>query len=162
MVARRSGFIFITLYLGFMMIIQMNPSYHEDFIKWKYFPRYWPSVRGIHRSPVNSPHKGLWRGALMFSLIGAWINGWETGDLRRHRAHYDVTEMFMSDMDSLTASSGYTVYEFGVAFVVVVKTMVVYHIVYSELPTCVISYLYSFCFILVIMYWSESPLKQYR
>ena len=25
-------------------------------------------VQGIHRSPVNSPHKGQWRGALMFSL----------------------------------------------------------------------------------------------
>ena len=35
--------------------------------KWKHFPRYWPFVRGIHRSPVNSPHKGQWRGALMFS-----------------------------------------------------------------------------------------------
>ena len=49
---------------------------------------------GIHRSSVNSPHKGQWRGALMFSLICAWINGWvnnrETGDLRRHRAQYDV------------------------------------------------------------------------
>ena len=33
---------------------------------------------GIHRSPVNSPHKGQWRGALMFSLICAWTNGWET------------------------------------------------------------------------------------
>ena len=48
-------------------------------------------------SPGNSSHKGqwLWRGALMFSLICAWINGWvnnrEAGDLRRHRAHYDVT-----------------------------------------------------------------------
>ena len=27
-------------------------------IKWKHLPRYWPFVRGIHRSPVNSPHKG--------------------------------------------------------------------------------------------------------
>ena len=27
--------------------------------------------RGIHRWPVNSPHKGQWRGALMFSLICA-------------------------------------------------------------------------------------------
>ena len=49
------------------------------------------------RSPVNSPHKGQWRGALMFSLICVWINGWvnnrETGDLRRYRAHYDVTVM---------------------------------------------------------------------
>ena len=68
-----------------------------DVIKWKYFPRYWPLVRGIHRSPGNSPHKGQWRGALMFSLICAWINGWvnnrEAGDLRRHRAHCDVTVM---------------------------------------------------------------------
>ena len=34
-------------------------------IKWKNCPRYWPYVRGIHRSPVNSPHKGQWHGALM-------------------------------------------------------------------------------------------------
>ena len=40
------------------------------------FPRYWPFVPGIHRSPVNSPHKGQWRGALKFSLICVWINGW--------------------------------------------------------------------------------------
>ena len=61
------------------------------------FPRYWPFVRGIHRSPVNSPHKGHWRGALVFSLIFAWINGWvnsrEAGDLRRYRTHYGVTVM---------------------------------------------------------------------
>ena len=61
----------------------------------------WPFVRGIHRSPVNSPHKGQWRGALMFSLICTRINGWvnnrEAGDLRRHRAHYDVTLMIDND-----------------------------------------------------------------
>ena len=39
---------------------------HDDVIKWKHFPRYWPFVRGIHQSPVNSPQKGQWRGALMF------------------------------------------------------------------------------------------------
>ena len=50
-------------------------EYHDDVIKWKHFPRYWPFVRGIHRSPVNSPHKGQWRGALMFTLICVWING---------------------------------------------------------------------------------------
>ena len=44
---------------------------HDDVIKWKHFPCYWPLVRGIHWSPVNSPHKGQWRGALMFSLICA-------------------------------------------------------------------------------------------
>ena len=70
---------------------------HDDVIKWKHFPRYWPFVRGIQRSPVNSPHKGQWRGALMFSLICVWINGWvnnrEAGDLRCYRAHYDVIVM---------------------------------------------------------------------
>ena len=63
----------------------------------KHFPRYWPFVWGIHRSPVNSPHKGQWREAWMFSLICAWINGWvnngEAGDLRRYRAHYVVIAM---------------------------------------------------------------------
>ena len=68
--------------------------FHDDVIEWKHFPRYWPLVRGIHRSPVNSPHKGQWRGALMFSLICVWINGWvnngDAGDLRRYRVHYSV------------------------------------------------------------------------
>ena len=36
-------------------------SSHDDVIKWKHFPRNWPFVRGIHRGPVNSPHKGQWR-----------------------------------------------------------------------------------------------------
>ena len=49
---------------------------HDDVIKWKHFLRYWSFVRGIHRLPVNSPHKGQWCGTLMFSLICAWINGW--------------------------------------------------------------------------------------
>ena len=76
----------------------LDQSY-DDVIKWKHFPRYWPFVRGIHRSPVNSSHKGQWRGDLMFSLICLWINGWvnnrEAGDLRRYRAHYDVIVMTM-------------------------------------------------------------------
>ena len=70
---------------------------HDDVIKWKHFPRNWPFVREIHRSPVNFPHKGQWRGALMFSLIYAWINGWvnnrEAGDLRLQHGHYDVIVM---------------------------------------------------------------------
>ena len=68
--------------------------YHDDVIKWKHFPRCRPLVRGIHRSPVNSPHKGQWRGAMVFALICAWRNGWvnngEAGDLKRNCAHYDV------------------------------------------------------------------------
>ena len=55
---------------------------------------------GIHRSPVNSPYKSQWRGALIFSLICAWINGWvnsrEPVDLRRHCAHYDVIIMYLN------------------------------------------------------------------
>ena len=27
--------------------------FHDDVIKWKHFPRYWPFVRGIHRWPVT-------------------------------------------------------------------------------------------------------------
>ena len=50
-------------------------------------------------SPVTgeSPHICQWRGALMFSFFYAWTNGWvnsrDVGDLRRHRAHYDVNVM---------------------------------------------------------------------
>ena len=44
---------------------------HDDVIKWKHFLRYWPFVQGIHRWPVNSPHKGQWRGALIFCLWSA-------------------------------------------------------------------------------------------
>ena len=61
---------------------------HDDVAKWKYFPRYLPFVQGIHRSPVNSPHKGQWRGALMFSIINGWVDNRGTGDLRRHPAHW--------------------------------------------------------------------------
>ena len=56
----------------------------------------------------NSPHKGQWRGALMFSLICVWINGWvnnrETGDLRRHRGHYDVNVMYAEHLKMATKS----------------------------------------------------------
>ena len=68
---------------------------HDDVIKWKHFPRHWPFVRGIHQSPLNSPGKGMWRGALVFSLICTWIYGCvnkrKVSDLRRHGTHYDVT-----------------------------------------------------------------------
>ena len=64
---------------------------YDDVTKW----RYWLIGRGIHQSPVNPFHKGQWRGALMFSFICAWTNGWvdnrDAGDLRRYCARYDVT-----------------------------------------------------------------------
>ena len=61
------------------------------------FPRYWPFV-----SPVNSPHKGQWRRALVFSLICASINNGEANDLRRHRTHYDVTQWRHNGRDGVS------------------------------------------------------------
>ena len=85
---------------------------HDDVIKCKHFLRYWPFVWGIHRSPVNSPHKGQWRRALMFSLICAWIKRWvnnrEAGDLRCHRAHYDVIVMRQSTNQSVCTNRHYS------------------------------------------------------
>ena len=77
-------------------------SYSSGVLSWwrhrmEIFPALLALCAEIHRWPVNSPHKGQWRGALMFSLICAW-NGWinkrEAGDWRRHRAHCDVTVMY--------------------------------------------------------------------
>ena len=90
-------YICISLCVEDTLFFTSTHKLHDDVIKWKHFPRYWPFVRGSHRSTVNSPHKGQWRGALMFSLICVWINGWvnnrDSGDLRRHRAHHDVIVM---------------------------------------------------------------------
>ena len=83
--------------IQFWSIFFENVFRHDDVNKWKHFPRYWPFVWGTYRSPVICPHKVQWRGALMFSLICAWINSWvnnrEVGDLRRYRSHYDVIVM---------------------------------------------------------------------
>ena len=83
---------FISLLAGFFRYLSLWRHQMET-----YFPRYWPVERGIHRSPVNSPHKGQWHGPLMFSLICTWINAWvnkrDAGNLRRHRAHYNVIVM---------------------------------------------------------------------
>ena len=74
---------------------------HDDVIKWKHFPRYWPFVKGNPQVTIDSPHKGQWCGALIFSLICAWRNGWannrDAGDSRRHRVHYNVTVMETSN-----------------------------------------------------------------
>ena len=60
-------------------------------------------------SPVTGefPAKRPVTRSLMFYLIWAWINGWvnnrKAGDLRGHRAHYDVIVMYQ-DHDSVTLS----------------------------------------------------------
>ena len=68
-----------------------------DVFKWKHFLALLALCAG--KSPVNDPHKGQWRRALIFYLICAWINAWvnnrSAGGLRRHRAHYDVIIMLL-------------------------------------------------------------------
>ena len=96
---------------------------HDDVIKWKHFPRYWPFVGGIHRSPVNSPYKGQWRGALMFSMIYAlnkrlskqWWGWWfetPTRPLWRHyndhiRPHYGGTRLRYSTHQQIQQHMGW-------------------------------------------------------
>ena len=74
-----------------------NSIEHDDVIKWKLFPRYWPLCGEFTGLRCNSPHKGQWRGALIFSFMCVWINGWvnnrKAGDLRCCHAHYDVSVM---------------------------------------------------------------------
>ena len=70
--------------------------FHDDVIKWKHFPRYWPWDFTGHWliSRTKASDAELW----CFLWSAPWINGWvnnrEAGDLRRHRAHYDVIVMF--------------------------------------------------------------------
>ena len=89
--------------INFMMLSSIN-SFANVFPNpkpswWRHqmetFSAYWPFVRGIHRSSDEFPAQRPVTRTLLFSLICAWINGWvnnsEAGDLRRHRAHNDVT-----------------------------------------------------------------------
>ena len=45
-------------------------TWHDDVIKQEHFPRHWPFVRGLHQSPVNSPHRGQWRELWCFLWSG--------------------------------------------------------------------------------------------
>ena len=80
---------------------KIDTRVHTTFSWWRHqmetFSALLTICAGNSPVPVNSPHKGQWGGALMFSLICVWINDWvynrESGGLRRHRAHYDVIVM---------------------------------------------------------------------
>ena len=80
--------------------VKLKPIFHRIWITMKKALVKWvPGIHGFHRGAVNSPHKGRWRGALMFSLICVWINGWvnnrEAGYLICYSAYYDVMVMDM-------------------------------------------------------------------
>ena len=95
-------------------------------------------MRGIHRWPVNSLHKGQWLGALTFSLICARINvcvnNGEAGHLRRHCAHYDVTVMVKKSTGDrqipLTMDRWWQILSFATFFVVSTNKPL------NKLPTC--------------------------
>ena len=91
--------VFWKVIMSLLTLLLNKPfSCHDDIIKRKHFPRYWPFMWGIAWWPVNSLHKGQWRRSLMFSLICAWTNSWvnnrDSCDLRCHRAHYYITVMW--------------------------------------------------------------------
>ena len=66
-------YIYIYIYKSrWKKCMPMMLTLRDDVIKWKHYPRYWPFARGIDQSPVDSPHKGQWRGVLTFSLLNAW------------------------------------------------------------------------------------------
>ena len=78
--------------------LKKESSSHDDVIKSKHF-RVTGFLRGIHWSPLDSPHKDQWRGTLMFSLICAWTNGCannrDVGDLNAIALFY-VTLMILT------------------------------------------------------------------
>ena len=91
-------------------IARMSPDSHGWYrvmTWWRHHMETFSALLAIcaGNSPViGELHKGQWRGALMFSLKCAWINDWvnngEAGDMRRHRAHYDVNVMDLSNSNS--------------------------------------------------------------
>ena len=97
-------FLFDTVWLQMAkrdLAIFRQLTVHEDVIKWKHFPRYWLFVRGIHWSPVNSSHKGQWRGAFMFSSTPSRSLWRHCNDvLKKSQMYFDViregTLCFMS------------------------------------------------------------------
>ena len=50
------------LMIGYL--VSSPVGWHNVFVHG--YPLHWPFVRGIHRTPVDSPHKGHWRGASCF------------------------------------------------------------------------------------------------
>ena len=77
---------------------------HDDVIKWKYFPRYWPFVQGFTGDRWSPRTKASDAELWCFLWPAPWINGWvnnrEAGDLRRHRAHCDVIVMLSAERRS--------------------------------------------------------------
>ena len=79
-----------------MFSLQQQIENHDDVMSWKHLPHYWPSLRRIYYSPVDSPHKGpamqtFWFLFAVNPCKSCWTNHWITGDLRHH--HAQVTSL---------------------------------------------------------------------
>ena len=90
------------LKIGFVELRSTYACIWRIFVSWwrhqmETFPRYWPFVRGIHCSLVNSPHNSQWRGVLIF-LFNQGLIKWLSKQSRRHRDHHDVTVMCISKL----------------------------------------------------------------
>ena len=83
------------IFYGCFTDVDSHRACHEDVIKWKHFPRYWPFVRGIHRWLAQSVVTRSIGVFLICAWIYVWVNNAEAGDLRRHRTHYDVIVMWL-------------------------------------------------------------------
>ena len=84
--------------------------------KSKHYPRSWPFVTEIHRSPVDSPLKGQWRGTLVFSLtclnkrlIKQSRRGWFESPSRSERHHVIV----MCELSNWTGNMVYNTWTVG-------------------------------------------------
>ena len=84
----------------FTPVVDLMPTLSWRRHQMKTFPVLLALCDGNPPPQVDSPHKGQWRGALMLSSICAWTNGWANnraaGDLRCHRAHYNITVMIVT------------------------------------------------------------------
>ena len=107
---------------------------------WNIFRVIGPLVRGTPRSPINSPHKGQWRGVLI-SLICTWTNGYVNNlvghELRRHGAHYDVTfmkETFMPNQDDQYSAWWWTMVRHNVGNPFHIQRNLKYHSLFVNTP----------------------------
>ena len=94
---------FITKYEKFIRRLSITLSSDKQANSWwRHQMETFSALLAILQYPVISPHKGQWRGALMFYLICAWMHDWvnnrEARDLRCYRAHYDVIVMHLIQM----------------------------------------------------------------
>ena len=68
-------------------------DHHDDVIKWKHVPRYWPFVRGFHRSPVPRSFDVSLDLRLNKQLSRQWCGWWFETPSRPSLRHCNVVRM---------------------------------------------------------------------